>query len=163
METSETNLDYPLNSQVEKKSFFLDLMPSFVHKIYHRGFLYPYYRCIYKILCRYLWSFMTIQHIPFPLWLREPHPDNGHSTQGRKNYNCLQSRSGMVVENAYGWLKGHWRCFLKQNDFKLHKITNILSVYVTHHNFCEIFGEEYPEVTNMITLNLPNPINPPYN
>ena len=40
------------------------------------------------------------------LWLMKPFPENEHTTKEQKIYNYRQSRARMVVENAFGRLKG---------------------------------------------------------
>ena len=47
----------------------------------------------------------------------------------------------MVVENAFGRLKGRWRCLLKRIDFHISNIPFIVGSCVTLHNICEKFGD----------------------
>jgi len=39
-----------------------------------------------------------------------PYTDNGHFTERQKNYNFCHSSTRMVVERAFGYLKG--RCYI---------------------------------------------------
>ena len=50
----------------------------------------------------------------------------------------------MVVENAFGRLKGQWRCLLKRLNFKLKIVPHVVSSCVVLHNMCEMFGDNCP-------------------
>lgn len=41
-----------------------------------------------------------------------PYPNNGHLTQSQKNYNFCHSSTRMVIERAFGLLKGRFRSLL---------------------------------------------------
>jgi len=46
----------------------------------------------------------------YPLlpWLMKPYIDNGHLSNEQQTFNYLLSRARVVVEDAYGRLKGQW-------------------------------------------------------
>ena len=47
----------------------------------------------------------------------------------------------MVVENAFGRLKGRWRCLLKRIDSHVTNVPDIVASCVVLHNVCEIYGD----------------------
>lgn len=54
-------------------------------------------------------------------------------------FNQKFSRARVVVENAFGRLKGRWRCLLKRNDCD----TQLVLTCCALHNLCEDHGEIY--------------------
>lgn len=74
-------------------------------------------------------------------WLMKPYQETAHTTAGQKTFNYRQSRARMVVENAFGRLKGRWRCLLKRLDFKLENVPHVVSACVVLHNMCEMYGD----------------------
>ena len=79
----------------------------------------------------------------YPLlpWLMKPYLESTNSTDKERNFNYRQSRARMVVENAFGCLKGRWRCLLKRIDSNLSKVPNMVSSCVVLHNICEQYGD----------------------
>lgn len=55
----------------------------------------------------------------YPLlpWLMKPYVEYPGMSDKERNFNYRQSRARMCVENAYGRLKGRWRCLLKRMDY----------------------------------------------
>ncbi|XP_033108143.1 protein ALP1-like [Anneissia japonica] len=62
-------------------------------------------------------------------------------TREQKRYNYIQSRSRMVVENAFGRLKNRWRCLMKRNDSSITNMKYIIGACLVLHNFCEAWGD----------------------
>lgn len=77
-------------------------------------------------------------------WLMKPYQENASTTDAQKLFNYRQSRARMVVENAFGRLKGRWRCLQKRLDCKLANVPNIVAACAVLHNFCEQFGDACP-------------------
>ena len=79
----------------------------------------------------------------YPLlpWLMKPYIENSSITSRERNYNYRQSRARMVVENAFGRLKGRWRCLLKRMDTHICNVPNIVASCVVLHNICEMYGD----------------------
>jgi hypothetical protein len=80
----------------------------------------------------------------YPLlpWLMKPYLENQHSTSEERHFNYRQSRARMTVENAFGRLKGRWRCLLKRMDVNIANIPNVVATCVALHNYCEMHGDE---------------------
>ena len=74
-------------------------------------------------------------------WLMKPFPENEHTTKEQKIYNYRQSRARMVVENAFGRLKGRWRCLLKRIDCNLSNVSDLVASCIVLHNMCETYGD----------------------
>jgi hypothetical protein len=49
----------------------------------------------------------------------------------------------MVVEHAFGMLKGRWRMLLKKIDMPLRTIPDIVTTCLCLHNLCIIHGDEF--------------------
>ena len=47
----------------------------------------------------------------------------------------------MVVENAFGRLKGRWRCLLKRIDSNMANVPNLIVARVVLQNMCEMYGD----------------------
>ena len=51
----------------------------------------------------------------------------------------------MVVECAFGYLKGRWRCLLEQNDTNLCFMPTLVTACCVLHNLCEVHGDVFNE------------------
>ncbi|KAK1903768.1 putative nuclease HARBI1 [Dissostichus eleginoides] len=76
-------------------------------------------------------------------WLIKPFQDNGRLTPQQRVYNYKTNRARVVVENAFGRLKGRWRCLMKRNDCRIDKIRTQVAACCVLHNLCESNGDEY--------------------
>ena len=71
----------------------------------------------------------------------KPYIENKHTPAAQKLFNYRQCHARMVVENAFGCLKGWWRCLLKQMDFELKNVSAVVATCVVLHNMCEMYGD----------------------
>ena len=62
----------------------------------------------------------------------------------QKKYNRRLSRACVVVECAFGRLKGRWRSLLKRNDMRLDYLCNAATACVLH-NICEVHRDAFDE------------------
>ena len=80
---------------------------------------------------------------PILPWLMKPYATTPNMTTEQKRFNYRQSRARMPVENAFGRLKGRWRCLLKRMDFVLENVPNVVAACVVLHNLCEMYGDHF--------------------
>ena len=93
--------------------------------------------------------FNIIADAAYPLlpWVMKPFSDNGNVSPEKAHFNYRLSRARMVVDNAFGHLKGRWRCLLKQNESDLARMNNIVAACCVLHNICETFKDDFdPEL-----------------
>ena len=85
--------------------------------------------------------------LAYPLlpWLMKAFPDNGNSSHQQKTFNYRLSRARVIVEHAYGRLKGRWRCLLKRLDVSVCDVPKLVAACCVLHNICEIHGESFDE------------------
>ena len=51
----------------------------------------------------------------------------------------------LLLQHAYGRLKGRWRCLLKRNDVLVCDLPKLVAACCVLHNMCEIHGETFDE------------------
>lgn len=64
-------------------------------------------------------------------------------TPEQNTFNYRLSSARMVVENAFGRLKGRWKCLAKRNDVDISIMPDIVIACCVLHNICEIQKEHY--------------------
>ncbi|XP_054591109.2 uncharacterized protein [Nothobranchius furzeri] len=97
---------------------------------------------------------------PLQDWLLKPFTDTGRLTEQQLLYNKKFSRARVVVENAFGRLKGRWRCLLKRNDCDVSLVRSMILTCCALHNLCESHGEHYDNVWTTET-EYPEPVAAP--
>ena len=82
----------------------------------------------------------------YPLlpWLVKPYSGTGLSAKAKK-FNTRLSRARVVMECAFGRLKGRWRCLLKRNDVKIDYITTLVTACCILHNICEVYNDNFDD------------------
>lgn len=64
-------------------------------------------------------------------------------------------RARVVIENAFGRLKGRWGYLMKRNDCAINLVKSMVLTCCALHNLCESQGEAYENA-----LDLPSPAEP---
>lgn len=115
---------------------------STLWELANRGNLFPpHYRNIGAVRAGYY----ILGDSAYPLldWLLKPFHDTGRLTAQHHSFNHKFSRARVVVENAFGRLKGRWRCPLKRNDCDTQLVKSMVLTCCALHNLCEDHGETY--------------------
>ena len=81
----------------------------------------------------------------FKVTLMKAFPNNGSLSSQQKMFNYRLSKARVVVEHAYGRLKGRRRCLLKRNDVLIRDVPKLVAACCVLHNICEIHGESFDE------------------
>ena len=81
---------------------------------------------------------------PLKSWLMKPFSDTGLTARQRK-FNYQLSRARVVVENAFGRLKGRWRSLMKRNDNNIKFVPKLVTACCVLHNLCEQYGDACEE------------------
>ena len=63
-------------------------------------------------------------------------------TNDQKQFN-YRLRARMVVEKAFGHLKGRWRVLIKQMECRIRNVPNIVLACCVLHNSCEMWREDF--------------------
>ena len=74
-------------------------------------------------------------------WLMKPYIDRGNLTPEERSFNIKHSTTRVVVENAFGRLKGRFRSIGKRLDLKVENACNVIAACCVLHNYCEMRNE----------------------
>ena len=83
----------------------------------------------------------------YPLlpWLMKPYTATGPLTREQRRFNYQLSRARVVVECAFGRLKGRWRSLMKRNDTDVSFMPTLVSACCILHNLCEVHGDGFDD------------------
>ena len=74
-------------------------------------------------------------------WCMKPYPETATITQSQIDFNKSLSSARVVIEQAFGLLKGRWRCLLTKLDESVDKVLEIITVCCVLHNICSSLGD----------------------
>ena len=80
---------------------------------------------------------------PLTDYLMKSYRNTANITEGQKLFNYRLSRARMVVEKAFGHLKGRWRILIKKMETKLENVPIIILACCVLHNVCEMWRENF--------------------
>jgi hypothetical protein len=81
---------------------------------------------------------------PIPMGLMVPF-QNSELTDEELQFNKLHTSSRIIIENAFGLLKGRFRVLLKQVELETSNVDQVILTCCSLHNYCIKEKEEYPE------------------
>ena len=82
---------------------------------------------------------------PLLSWLMKAFPDNGKLSPQQKLFTYRLSHARVIVEHAYGRLKGRWRCLLKRLDVSVRHVPELVAACCVLHNMCEVHGDLFDD------------------
>ena len=95
----------------------------------------------------YHWWF-GVSAYPLLSWLMVPFQNTDLSNE-EQLFNKFYSSSRIIIENAFGLLKGRFRLLLKQVELETSTVDQVILTCCTLHNYCMKEKEEYPEEWHM--------------
>ena len=100
------------------------------------GSLFPEWK---KTIAREEIPLVVLGDPAYPLlpWVMKPYVDNGYLSRDQRRLNYHLSRARVVVEDAYGQLKGRWRCLSKRNDTDISDLPDLIACFTTCVRFTE--------------------------
>lgn len=81
---------------------------------------------------------------PLLSWILKPYTGTG-LTQAQRRFNYRLSRARVVVECAFGRLKGRWRSLLKRSDVRVDFMSTVVTSCCILHNLCEVYRDGFDE------------------
>ncbi|KAK3920201.1 Protein ANTAGONIST OF LIKE HETEROCHROMATIN PROTEIN 1 [Frankliniella fusca] len=89
--------------------------------------------------------FFIVGDPAYPLlpWLIKNYSYDGNTTAAMDNFNAHMNQGRIVVENAFGRLKGRWRSILRQSDIEFTFIPTLVATCCILHNIIEKNKDEY--------------------
>ena len=82
---------------------------------------------------------------PLHPWLMKPYINHGHLTPQEQNFNTRLSKARIVVEHAFGRLKGRWRCLRNKLHVSLESVPETIGACCVLHNLCQIHGDAFDD------------------
>jgi len=135
--------------------------PGSLHdaRVFRRSFLYETANTNKEILFPSRTFLLGDSAYPCLPWLVPPFRDNGHLTPQQTEFNFMHSSTRIVVEKAFGQLKGRFRrvkFFTEYRDISF--ITNTVVAACILHNYCIARNDAYdfPEYIDNDFVNVEN-------
>ena len=82
---------------------------------------------------------------PLRPWLMKPFINTGCLTPHQQCFNNRLSKSRVVVEHAFGQLKGRWRCLRNKLSVCIDDVPEVIGAYCILHNLCQTHGEVFED------------------
>lgn len=75
--------------------------------------------------------------------LMKPYTDHGNLTLDESRFNIKHSTSRVVVENAFGRLKGRFRSISKRLDLSVENFCNVITACCVLRSYCLFFDDQW--------------------
>lgn len=77
-----------------------------------------------------------------PSWCMKPYPQARGITPCQERFNKSLSSARVVIEQAFGLLKGRWRCLLTKHDESVDKVPSTIITCCILHNICLTLNDD---------------------
>ena len=80
---------------------------------------------------------------PLKPWLMKPYINSGSLSVEKQNFNHHLSHARIIVEHAFGLLKGRWRCLRTRLAVRVAEVPELVGACCILHNICQLHGEGF--------------------
>ena len=82
---------------------------------------------------------------PLQPWLMKPFVNTGCLTDQQRHFNYRLSKARVIVEQAFGRLKGRWRCLRTKLSVQVEDVPDVVGACCVLHNICQTLGDAFDE------------------
>ncbi|XP_069798427.1 putative nuclease HARBI1 [Narcine bancroftii] len=94
---------------------------------------------------------------PLRSWLMKGFTQQQVLDQDQQRFNKALNSATIVMEHAFGHLKGRWQCLSERLDISTTLVPDVVFAFCVLHNICEVNKEDFPSEWTLVEADDPAP------